>query len=133
MVLAWDVPFNLHLLKRTARRHGVSLPELPWRDLRSDYTRASAMSEAAWPSPRSATAPVTIRRTRWPRAGKPWRSCAPVAIDSPKGCGTDQESRTGPALRGRLGFFEGAGFRAFPPRPVNLATSNGLISAQTMI
>ena len=39
VVLAWDVQPKAHLLTRTARRHGLRLPELPWRDLRLDYRR----------------------------------------------------------------------------------------------
>ena len=39
VVLAWDVPPKAQLLGRIARSRGLSLPEIPWRDLRADYGR----------------------------------------------------------------------------------------------
>lgn len=39
VVLAWDASSKARLLARTARNHGLSLPPIPWRDLRADYRR----------------------------------------------------------------------------------------------
>ena len=37
VVLTWDVPRSRHLLTEASRRHGLSLPEIAWRDLGADY------------------------------------------------------------------------------------------------
>jgi len=37
VVLAWDVPPKAQTLVQTARKHGLSLPAIPWRDLRVNY------------------------------------------------------------------------------------------------
>ncbi|MYG31373.1 MAG: hypothetical protein F4060_03405 [Holophagales bacterium] len=39
VVLTWDASSKAHLLARIARSHGLSLPPIPWRDLRADYRR----------------------------------------------------------------------------------------------
>jgi len=39
VVLTWDASSKAHLLARTVRSHGLSLPPIPWRDLRADYRR----------------------------------------------------------------------------------------------
>lgn len=39
VVLAWEVSPKAQLLAWTTRKHGLSLPAIPWRDLRVDYER----------------------------------------------------------------------------------------------
>ena len=39
VVLAWDVPAVAGTLSRAAQGHGLTLPAIPWRDLRADYRK----------------------------------------------------------------------------------------------
>lgn len=45
-VLAWNSPFDLRMLGQTARRHGLEMPALPWRDLLADYRRHTGEAPA---------------------------------------------------------------------------------------
>ncbi len=45
-VLAWNSPFDLRILVQTARRHGLDMPALPWRDLLADYRRHTGEAPA---------------------------------------------------------------------------------------
>ena len=38
-VVGWNAAFDKRLLEQTAERHGLTLPELPWRDLLEEYRR----------------------------------------------------------------------------------------------
>lgn len=44
--LAWNSPFDLRILAQTARRHGLDMPALPWRDLLADYRRHTGEAPA---------------------------------------------------------------------------------------
>lgn len=46
VVLAWDAPSKARLVAGTARKHGLTLPPIPWRDLRSDYRRLGYLDDS---------------------------------------------------------------------------------------
>ena len=46
LVLAWDAPSKARLLARTARKHGLPPPTVPWRDLRAEYRRLGYLNDS---------------------------------------------------------------------------------------
>ncbi|MCY3970745.1 MAG: hypothetical protein OXG74_12485 [Acidobacteria bacterium] len=46
VVLAWDAPSKVRLLARTARKHGLPPPTVPWRDLRAEYRRLGYLNDS---------------------------------------------------------------------------------------
>lgn len=46
VVLAWDAPSKARLLARTARKHGLPPPTVPWRDLRAEYRRLGYLNDS---------------------------------------------------------------------------------------
>ena len=45
-VLTWSSPFDLRMPGRSARRHGLEMPALPWRDLPEDYRHHTGEARA---------------------------------------------------------------------------------------
>lgn len=45
-MLAWDAPAKARALAGTARNHGLTVPAIPWRDLRSDYRNLGYLNDS---------------------------------------------------------------------------------------